>query len=86
MDGRMVLVIIWLAYTIVVTLVCFKQGRTLTLLRKNTLDKKTDGKIIIDHSDPDGPYIFLNLSEGVSELSRRKLVYLEVDNNGLSRD
>lgn len=76
-------VIIFLViYGVTVTLVYFKEKRT----ARRLLNPHTEGKIIIDHSDPDGPYVFLQLDAGISELSRRRLLYLEVDNQGLTRD
>ena len=76
-------VIIFLAvYGASATLAFFKERNNL----KRLLQSNTEGKIIIDHSDPDGPYVFLQLDAGISELSRRKLLYLEVDNQGLTRD
>lgn len=41
-------------------------------------DRKTAGCIRIDHSDADGPYLFLELSESVEKLATRKEVLLEV--------
>lgn len=37
------------------------------------------GKLRIDTSDPDGPFMFLELSKGVGDISSRKRVLLEVD-------
>lgn len=37
------------------------------------------GKLRIDTSDPDGPFMFLELSKGVGDISARKQVLLEVD-------
>ncbi len=40
---------------------------------------KSVGKLRIDTSDPDGPFMFLELSKGVGDISARKQVLLEVD-------
>lgn len=86
MDGWMALSFIWMIYGITATLVFLKQRSELRKLRKDMFNPKIDGKVIIDHSDPDVPYIFLQLEKGVDSLTNRKLLYLEVDNQGLSRD
>lgn len=40
---------------------------------------KSIGKLRIDTSDTDGPFMFLELSKGVGDISARKQVLLEVD-------
>ena len=40
---------------------------------------KSVGKLRIDTSDPDGPFMFLELSKGVGDLSAKKQVLLQVD-------
>lgn len=40
---------------------------------------KSVGKLRIDTSDPDGPFMFLELSKGVGDISAKKQVLLEVD-------
>ena len=40
--------------------------------------RKAAGCIRVDRSDSDGPYLFLELSESVEQLSKRKEVYLTV--------
>ena len=82
MEVLIGVIILLAAYGVIATLVLFKERNKL----KQLLHSNTEGKIIIDHSDPDGPYVFLQLDAGISELSRRKLLYLEVDNQGLTRD
>lgn len=42
---------------------------------------KSVGKLRIDTSDPDGPFMFLELSKGVGDISARKQVLLQVDLN-----
>lgn len=82
MEVLIGVIILLAVYGVSATLVLFKERNKL----KRLLHSNTEGKIIIDHSDPDGPYVFLQLDAGISELSRRKLLYLEVDNQGLTRD
>ena len=82
MEALIGLIILLAVYGASATLALFKERNTL----KRLLNSNTEGKIIIDHSDPDGPYVFLQLDAGISELSRRKLLYLEIDNQGLTRD
>ena len=36
------------------------------------------GALRIDHSDEDGPYLFLELKKGVRDISNRKMVVLMV--------
>lgn len=40
--------------------------------------KDVDGKLIVDFSDPDGPYIFMELDKSPYTLKRRSTVTLEV--------
>ena len=82
MEVLIGVIILLAGYGAIVTLAFFKERTDL----KRLLHSNSEGKIIIDHSDPDGPYVFLQLDAGISELSRRKLLYLEVDNQGLTRD
>lgn len=82
MEVLIGVIILLAVYGASATLAFFRERNKL----KRLLHANTEGKIIIDHSDPDGPYAFLQLDAGISELSRRKLLYLEVDNQGLTRD
>lgn len=45
-----------------------------------SLRQKTSGTLIIDRSDPDGPYVFLELSTDIVDVSKRKKVVLEINN------
>lgn len=48
---------------------------------------KSVGKLRIDTSDPDGPFMFLELSKGVGDISAKKYVLLQVDlKNYISRE
>ncbi len=40
---------------------------------------KSVGKLRIDTSDPDGPFMFLELSKGAGDISTKKQVLLQVD-------
>ena len=40
--------------------------------------KPCSGYLRIDKSDPDGPYLFLELQESVQELEKREYAYLKV--------
>lgn len=40
--------------------------------------KNVDGKLIVDFSDPDGPYMFMELDKGPYTLKGRSTVTLEV--------
>lgn len=40
---------------------------------------RPSGKLHVETSDPDGPYIFLELYTDVADVSRKKKVMLEVD-------
>lgn len=39
---------------------------------------KTVGALRVDRSDPDGPYLFLELSKGISEIASKSYVTLQV--------
>ena len=44
------------------------------------LKKRSVGTLRVDRSDPDdGPYMFLELSKGVGDISNKKYVVLKVD-------
>lgn len=47
-----------------------------------TLERNVSGKLKIDSSDPDGPYLFLELKEDVDDIQQRKYAILEVDMSG----
>ena len=40
---------------------------------------RSSGTLRINTSDPDGPYLFLELNAGVGDISRKKHVCLKVD-------
>lgn len=86
MDGWMITCFVVLLYAIFETIIFVKRGKEIKRLRQSILEPLTEGKIIIDHGDPDGPYVFLQLDAGISDLSKRRFLYLEVDNQGLTRD
>ena len=50
-------------------LLCFKSWRK---------PKNVDGKLIVDFSDPDGPYMFMELDKSPYTLKGRSTVTLEV--------
>ena len=37
------------------------------------------GKLKVDRSDPDGPYLFLELGENINDIQQREYVTLQVD-------
>lgn len=47
---------------------------------------KNCGKVLIETSDPDGPYLFLDLTVPVDELGSMKKAIFEVDTNGIVRE
>lgn len=49
---------------------------------------KTVGTLLIETSDPDGPYLFVDLNVPVDEVGSRKKVSMNVQTNGpdISRD
>ena len=51
----------------------------------NKLPKKC-GTVLIETSDPDGPYLFLDLSVPVGQLGTQKEVIFTVDTNGVIRE
>lgn len=48
---------------------------------------KTVGALRVDRSDPDGPYLFLELSKGIGEIESKNRVSLQVKiKDYISRD
>lgn len=47
---------------------------------------KNCGKVLIETSDPDGPYLFLDLTVPVDELGSMTKAIFEVDTNGVVRE
>ena len=50
---------------------------------KNVKDERTVGKLVVDTSDPDGPYLFLELYTTVDRVMKLDEVILGVDASGL---
>lgn len=48
-------------------------------LKGSTQKKDTAGTLRVDTSDPDGPYLFLELNTPVSEVMKQKQVTLDVN-------
>lgn len=46
---------------------------------------RVDGDLRIDRSDPDGPYLFLELSNAVDTISGKKRVMFNVVDNNYTR-
>lgn len=44
------------------------------------LKPKVRGSVVIDRSDPDGPYLFLELTGSISKMSKEKYVNFKVKN------
>lgn len=56
-------------------------------VREKKLKRAASGVLRVDRSDPDGPYLFLELSRDVNAVMRDKYITLEVDTKGyISRD
>ena len=53
-------------------------GVAISMLIKMLRSKKPIAALRVDHSDPDGPYIFLELYEDIEELAKRKEALVEV--------
>ena len=47
---------------------------------------KKCGTVLVETSDPDGPYLFLDLSVPIDELGSQKEVIFTVDTNGVVRE
>ena len=47
---------------------------------------KKCGTVLVETSDPDGPYLFLDLSVPIDELGSQKEVIFMVDTNGVVRE
>ena len=66
-------------------------GLVLGLIFSRALIKKAprevQGALVIDRSDPDGPFLFLELHSGVERIEREETVLLKVEKrNYLSQD
>ena len=77
----------WLVLTLVLILF-FIIGLVVGLISaRYVIRKKTYGMLRIDRSDPDGPYLFLELDRNVEELSKQKHVVFNVlDKNYISQE
>lgn len=58
----------------------FKENEILSKMPKKC------GTVLVETSDPDGPYLFLDLSVPVDELGSQKEVIFTVDTNGVVRE
>ncbi len=53
-------------------------GVMLGVLISRMFRKHPVGSLRVDHSDPEGPYIFLELHESIEELSKQETILLNV--------
>lgn len=58
----------------------FKENEMLSKMPKKC------GTVLVETSDPDGPYLFLDLSVPIDELGSQKEVIFTVDTNGVVRE
>ena len=58
----------------------FKESEMLSKMPKKC------GTVLVETSDPDGPYLFLDLSVPIDELGSQKEVIFTVDTNGVVRE
>lgn len=58
----------------------FKEDEMLSKMPKKC------GTVLVETSDPDGPYLFLDLSVPIDELGSQKEVIFTVDTNGVVRE
>ena len=58
----------------------FKENEILSKMPKKC------GTVLVETSDPDGPYLFLDLSVPIDELGSQKEVIFTVDTNGVVRE
>lgn len=77
----------WLMLALVLILI-FIIGFAIGLIFARYVGKKeTYGTLRIDRSDPDGPYLFLELDRNVEALSKQKHVVFNVlDKNYISQE
>ena len=74
-----------LLYFIVGVIIVFAFGASVISLIRRSREPKIDGVLRIDRSDPDGPFMFLEISKGVNELSVKEHVTFAVkDENYIS--
>ena len=71
MDPRIALAFVAIFLALVAFIILI-----VTEIRSN---KEVEGKIRVETSDPDGPYLFLELYTPVSHILSKKTVLLEID-------
>ena len=77
----------WLVLTLVLILVFIIGLVVGSTYARHAGKKETYGTLRIDRSDPDGPYLFLELDRNVEELSKQKHVVFNVlDKNYISQE
>lgn len=66
---------------VIAFLVAFAVGAFMgTLITWNAINHRSSGVLRVDHSDPDGPYLFLELERSdVDEIMKNRYVTLRVN-------
>lgn len=67
---------------VILSLIVGTLAATVTGVAKAIKRRKPVGVLRIDTSDPDGPYMFLELSEDISAVMDAELVTLKIDTRG----
>ena len=85
-EQQLILIICFvaIAFVLVVTIVAlyfYDIGRKEQIKRYHD---NVAGTILIETSDPDGPYLFLDLDMPLDVLGNRKTVVCKVDTNGVT--
>lgn len=80
------LLISWLVIVVIMWIVVWRIKKNERRRARTMIEKMNVGTLRIDTSDPDGPYMFLELEVGVEEVISKKHVSLEVSTeNYISR-
>ena len=87
MEGlKWMLLISWLVIVVIMWIVVLRIKKNEQRRARTVIEEMNVGILRIDTSDPDGPYMFLELEVGVEEVMSKKHVSLEVSTeNYISR-
>lgn len=66
--------------------IAYRAGRTYQKGMDISMRPPVVGTILIETTDPDGPYLFLDLSRPVDYVGQQTEVICKIDSNGVSRD
>lgn len=77
-------VILFVFILMIVIPISYKAGKTKQKAYDIALVPPTVGTILIETSDPDGPYLFLDLEKPVDYIGQHTEVVCKINTNGIS--